>query len=368
MSEIRELYRVEGLPVFQNRMFANAQTAIDCARGNVVLVQDGNTGLIYNRDFDPDLLDYGADYQNEQGISVAFKEHLRNVSSIIGRHLEGRSLIEVGCGKGAFLEQLQRDGYEITGLDPAYEGSNRAIRKEYFSSSTGIKADGIILRHVLEHVADPVSFLALLRDANGGQGKIYVEVPCLDWIMSHRAWFDIFYEHVNYFRLSDFQRMFGKVFEAGRTFGGQYLSIVADLSSLRKPSADSTPPFAFPPNFGDSIGEYAAFLGRKSQSDNVGQSVAVWGGASKGVIFTLQMQRSGIPIEIVVDVNIAKQGKFLPATGARVHSPQEAMEKLAHGADVFVMNSNYLAEIRDMTENRYQYIPVDDAANQGSGL
>ena len=56
-------------------------------------------------------------------------------------------------------------------------------------------------------------------------------MPCLDWICKHRAWFDIFYEHVNYFRLTDFQRLFQRIEDSGHLFGGQYLYVVAELAS-----------------------------------------------------------------------------------------------------------------------------------------
>jgi hypothetical protein len=78
----------------------------------------------------------------------------------------------------------------------------------------------------------PYDFLCQLRDANGGGGMIYIEVPCFDWILSERAWFDIFYEHLNYFCLTDFDRMFDRVIQKGRFFGDQYLYVVADLASL----------------------------------------------------------------------------------------------------------------------------------------
>ena len=94
-----------------------------------------------------------------------------------------------------------------------------------------------MLRHTLEHMRQPVDFLADVLRANGGRGDIYLEVPCFDWIRSHRAWFDIFYEHVNYFRLDDFHRMFGTVRESGHLFGGQYLYAIADLATLRAPHA-----------------------------------------------------------------------------------------------------------------------------------
>src|SRR4051812_26545851 len=217
-----EIFRAERLPVFQNRMFDTATQARECVRGDLVLVQDPTTGLVSNRTFDPALVDYDADYQNEQGHSAVFREHLQAVSDIVTRHLKGCELIEVGCGKGLFLEQLQRDGFRITGLDPTYEGTNPAVVREYFTAETGLRAGGLILRHVLEHVQDPLDFLARIREANGGAGTIYIEVPCLDWIAERRAWFDLFYEHVNYFRLDDFHRLFGTVLESGRAFGGQY--------------------------------------------------------------------------------------------------------------------------------------------------
>ena len=211
MSNHQELFRIEGMPIFQNRMYPSADAARNCVTGDVVLVQNLDTGLVYNGAFDPSLVIYDRDYQNEQANSSAFQQHLDDVAGLIHEHLAGKSLIEVGCGKGGFLEKLADMGFEITGMDPAYEGDNPAIRREYFTPESATTADGVVLRHVLEHIPDPVSFLEGISDPNGGGGLIYIEVPCLDWILEHHSWFDVFYEHVNYFRLSDFERMFGKV-------------------------------------------------------------------------------------------------------------------------------------------------------------
>jgi SAM-dependent methyltransferase len=358
MTGYRKLYEAKQLPVFQNRMYHSEHQARDCPKGDVVLVQDLETGLIFNQAFDPELMQYDTDYQNEQAESVVFQRHLEKMSDVVVRHFQGKSLLEVGCGKGRFLEQLQRLGFQITGLDPTYEGSNPSVIKKYFTPEIGLRADGIILRHVLEHIQHPVAFLSDIREANGGVGKIYIEVPCFDWICAHRSWVDIFYEHVNYFRLSDFDRMFGTVHESGRTFGGQYLYLVADLATIRSPKYDTSDRVGFPDQFLRPIDRWASRL-RGQLTDN-GSSAAIWGGASKGVIFALFMQRAGAKIDVVVDINPAKQGKFIAATGLRVQSPDEAMARLASGADLFVMNSNYLQEIQELTEYRYNYLAVDD--------
>jgi len=357
MTRRRELYRASQLPVFQNRMFHSEQAARDCAKGDVLLVQDLDTGLIFNHAFRPELMQYDADYQNEQAESVVFQRHLEQMSNLVVKHFHGDSLLEVGCGKGRFLELLQELGFDIKGVDPTYEGSNPAVIKEYFTPALGVRADGIVLRHVLEHVKDPVGFLSNIRDANGGTGKIYIEVPCFDWICAHRSWFDIFYEHVNYFRLSDFSRMFGVVHEAGHAFGGQYLYIVADLATIRSPKCDAADQVEFPTDFLGPVNQYVNRV--KTQSADHGSPAAIWGGASKGVIFSLFMQRAGAKIDLVIDINPAKQGKYLAATGFRVHAPEEAIAKLTSGADLYVMNSNYLREIQEQTAHQFNYILVE---------
>lgn len=342
------LYQQTDFPVFQQRMYSSSDEARNCPRGDIRLVQDDLTGLVFNAAFQPELMEYDVDYQNEQAHSAVFKGHLEQVAAIVERTMGTDELIEVGCGKAYFLELLQSRGCSITGFDPTYEGENPAVQKRYISADMTLSANGIVLRHVLEHVPDPVEFLAGLRDVNGG-GLIYIEVPCFDWIVDNRAWFDIFYEHVNYFRRQDFSRMFGRVVESGHLFGGQYIYVVADLSTLKTPTATPADKIALPEDFLDSA------IG----ADRVAhKGAAVWGAASKGVIYSLLRERAGNPVRVLIDINPAKCGKYVPATGLRVVSPEDAMATLEPGADIVVMNSNYLDEIRQITRDRFNVIGV----------
>ena len=69
-------------------------------------------------------------------------------------------------------------------------------------------------------------------------------------------------------------------------------------------------------------------------------------------------------VDRVVDINPTKQGRYFPLSGVRVSSPQEAMDTLPEGANLFVMNSNYFEEIKRMTGGRYVYHAVDSASFQ----
>ena len=349
----RELLRLSGLPVYQNKMFPTARAARNCERGDLVLVQHSATGLVHNEAFDPGLLSYDESYQNEQAHSAAFKTHLDEVLDLVDRHFAGGSILEVGCGKGAFLDMMRERGLQATGIDPAYEGNAPHIVRASFAPGLGVGADAVVMRHTLEHIPDPIAFLDLIRRANDGGGLIYIEVPCLDWILEHRAWFDFFYEHVNYFRLGDFQRLFGRVLAAGRLFGGQYLYVVADLASLRNAGAlGPADPVSLAPGFFGGVDRclaLAAGPGRK----------AVWGAAAKGVMFAHHLMAHGVPLDFAIDINPAKQSGHLAGTGLQVLSPETGLACLSAGDQVFVMNSNYLGEIVRAGGDTLQYFALD---------
>jgi hypothetical protein len=344
----RLLYRQHGFPIFQNRTYSTVAEASSCSRGDIELVEDEVSGLIYNASFEPDRIVYDSEYHNEQGLSGVFQRHLECVADLVSEQLGKDRIVEIGCGKGTFLRLLASRGIDVTGFDPAYEGDNPRIAARLFRPEERMFAKGIVLRHVLEHIHDPFKFLYQLREANGGCGLLYIEVPCLEWILSHNAWFDIFYEHVNYFRLSDFGRMFGRVIHASRLFGGQYLGVVVDLASLRSPQIDPSDRVEFRSEFGPA----PMVAGHR-------ESVVVWGAASKGVIFALLQRRDGKSIDFVVDINPAKQGRYLPVTGLRVYSPAEALRLLPEGAMIYVMNSMYLEEIKELSENRFRYVRIE---------
>ena len=350
---MRELYRIEDLPTLQNRVYLTAQEAIKCNRGNVILVQDDKTGLIFNNAFDPNLLIYDHNYQNEQAHSPSFQAHLEQVAKIIARYAKNKDLIEIGCGKGWFLEMLSQRGHRITGVDPAYEGSSPHIVRKPFSQDLGIHGDFLILRHVLEHIPSPLLFLQEILRCNDGHGLIYIEVPCFDWIMHKRAWFDIFYEHVNYFRMNDFKNMFKNIIECGPLFGGQYIYVLADLSSLRQPQASEID------KINTNIPFLHSFMNHASIYAENKKKILVWGAASKGVIFSLYMQRVGLTPSHIVDINPEKQGKYIPGTGLLIENPSSATKKLHQKDIILIMNSNYIEEIIKSTNNKFIYRTID---------
>ena len=354
-DHLLQLFTMQNLPVQQNRIYDSLIEAKKCPCGDMNLVQNLQTGLIYNAAFDKELMEYDENYQNEQSHSEIFLGHLSEVRELLKEHFSHKKMVEIGCGKGRFLELMSDAGFDILGVDPAYDGVSKKVIKSYFTPELDIKAEVIILRHTLEHVDNPVEFLQSIANANQNRGYIYIEVPCFDWILKNNAWFDIFYEHVNYFRMEDFLNIFTELFDIGHLFGGQYLYVIADLNKITNKTTRDIKPVKLPNGFFRGIDICAKKIQESGEKNNV-----VWGASSKGVIFCHYLaEKKDLFPEFMIDINPVKQNKLAPVTGLNIYGPEKAMATLNDNDNVYVMNSNYLEEIISATNNRYCYIPVD---------
>lgn len=101
----------------------------------------------------------------------------------------GEKLLDVGCGIGVFLKEVQRLGYMVTGID--FDKENVKIAKEQFcvrevfcntleefvSSYPNRKFDIITFFEVLEHIENPNTFVELVKKALKSGGYIALSVP-----------------------------------------------------------------------------------------------------------------------------------------------------------------------------------------------
>lgn len=324
--------------------------------------------LVENDRFDAALIKYDENYQNSVILSVTFQEYLQNIVHIIGaRHAATTKIVEVGCGKGDFIAQLEANGFRnVTGYDETYDGTSPRIEKRYLTERDQINAELLILRHTLEHIAKPHNFLQMLQKANSGQGTIFIEVPDFDWILRNNAFYDIAYEHVNYFTLEALANLFdGNVLEKGKLFDGQYIYVMARLSDLSKrykieyQEKDNWRFIAFEdlfPKFIETIRTIEARIEKK-------RYVFIWGGAGKGGTFCHHLKTLSPAImqklKFAVDINPKKVGKYLPSSLVRIASKDEFFD--AAGADDFLIIANpiYTDEIkRELLNNGLRDIEI----------
>ncbi len=334
---VRELFIQKRVPLFQNKVFLKEDDARKSPYGQVRLVQSLNTGFVFNQTFDENLMNYDVNYHNEQTNSECYKKHQDNVFDLLKEFsIKEKKVVEIGCGKGHFFNIMQENKVDCTGFDPAYEGNDPNIIKDYFSAKYNLNADLIVLRHTLEHIGDPHTFLHEIAIANNYKGYIFIEVPAFEWIVEKKAFWDIFYEHCNYFTQETLAAMFGNAL-TGKLFGNQYIYCYASLESLKKiiPQQSVVPVWDL--SFTAKMNEWENFV-----SEN--QDIIIWGAGAKGSTFLNLVDPDGINIKAVIDINPEKQNKFIALSGHPIYGPEKLSDLVC--SHIIVMNENYLAEIK----------------------
>lgn len=336
------------IPVMNNRLSDTYNDAMKYPLGKLKLIET-DWGL-KNDAFDETLVIYDANYHNNQSLSKAFQIHIDNVIDVISPYLKNKTnlTVEIGCGSGYFVELLQNQKINVMGYDPTYNGNNPIIIKEYFNENSHIKADFLILRHVLEHIINPKDFLYKLFNANGNAGKIYIEVPSLDWIINNSSYFDFTYEHCNYFSERGLASLFDKVIEKGVLFGGQYQYVIAEIGSYNPNRVKQNESYSFD-DVEDKLHLHKQLL--KSYD-----SIYVWGASGKGATFCQLMYENENEMEHesnivgLIDINPEKFGKYVPLTGNKVYEYESTMGN--EDTIFLVLNDEYYEEINAMCGNR----------------
>lgn len=338
------IFKQNKVPVFQNKVYPTIEAALSADYGAVELVQSNTSGFIFNTAFNPELMNYDLNYQNEQSNSQIFREHLSHVMHTLKDFgINNKKVVEIGCGKGVFFDMMLEDGIDCVGFDPTYEGDNPKIIKEYFDESyNDINADVILMRHTLEHIPNPFSFLREIAKANNFKGMLFVEVPTFDWIREKESFWDIFYEHCNYFTENSLSTMFDDAI-TGNFFGGQYIYLWADLSKLKETIGNVKFKSQSELVFTDAISSYIKLL-------NTYESFAIWGAGAKGSTFLNLLDPDRKIVDYVIDINPAKQNKHIAGTGHPIYSPEKLDEKPIDA--IIVMNENYITEIKSIIKDR----------------
>lgn len=360
-------FEVEQVPVFCNVLWPTREEALGAARGDLRLGFCEACGHIFNYAFNPDLLAYDQAYENSLHFSPRFRQYAEALADrlISAYDLVGKRVIDVGCGKGDFLELLCAKGVgEGIGFDPSYEdrlaseeaaGRVTIVRDLYSPKYAGYQADLVSCRHVLEHVQRPRRFMQTVRQAIGeaSDTAVFFEVPNVLFTLRELAIWDLIYEHCSYFSPASLAYLFGacgfEVRDISEAFAGQYLTIEAfpkeEAASNRKPA--STAPSglrqdvaAFARRYAEKV---AAWKCRLSEAEQKKQRVVIWGAGSKGVTI-LNILAARNQVEYAVDINPRKQGKHVAGTGHKI-VPPEFLRTYEPDA-VILMNAVYEDEVR----------------------
>jgi SAM-dependent methyltransferase len=360
------------VPVHQNLLYAEPAAAVSARRGDLEMVACPVCGLLFNRAFDLALMSYGVGYDNDQLHSPVFREHVEAMArrAARGGRLAGRRVLEIGCGDGSFLCRLLELGDSATtgiGFDPSYAGPPTAadgraqFRRRYYRAEPDLEADVAVLRHVIEHVPDPVG---LLRDTSAALGAssdpaVWLETPDAGWIMDGGVFWDLFYEHCCLFTPRSLATAAARA-GLGRSrtdtvFGNQYLW---QEFSPGRPGVEGLAP-------GQMLERTRAFaVSERRQLERWSRrldelrprGLAIWGAGAKGVTFVNLLDPELVRVRCLVDVNPGKQSHYVAGTGHPIVAP-DGLADLGVGT-VLVLNPNYVREVEAQAREAGQRVQV----------
>lgn len=116
------------------------------------------------------------------------EKEISYVRKILG---EGNfSLLDIGCGTGWTTNMWLNSGFEATGLEPselraglASERYNLKVLSVYLENLNTLETfDVVILRHLVEHFADPYGMLVKARSLLKPHGAVVIVVPNINCI------------------------------------------------------------------------------------------------------------------------------------------------------------------------------------------
>ncbi|MBL8899645.1 MAG: class I SAM-dependent methyltransferase [Planctomycetes bacterium] len=352
----------EGVATNCVQLWSTAAEARAVPRGTLRIECCTRCGHLWNSAFDPSRVVYTPEYDASLHFSPRFQRYVEElVARLVAElPLRGRHLLEIGCGKGEFLDLLcRRGGCRGVGFDTSFSGALPADaawtveRRAFSAAERGLSADLVASRHVLEHIEDPLAFVEAMRATleRSALGALFLEVPNGEWILRDLGIWDVIYEHVSIFTPLSLHALLHRAGLGVRwmesAFEGQYLRALA----LREDRAHAAPPtaaledqLALVERFGATYRAKIADWGRRLEAlARAGRRAALWGAGAKGSTFLALVQPLDA-IHHVIDIHPRKVGRHVPITGHRVEAP-EALR--GSGVDaILVMNPAYAQEIR----------------------
>lgn len=359
---VEDFFTLTGVPAQDGVLWETHEAAIRAPRGDIQLVFCRSCGYIGNQLHDPSKVQFTG-YDVSLQHSPMFRLFMRELAErLIARYdLRHKTILDIGCGKGAFLSTLcaAGDNHGI-GFDPSCnEGDAGAAQvtfiKDYYSRGySDYAADLIACRHVIDILGDPVQFLSMVRENIGeNRSVVYFESPDALYTFSNHILWNIVYEHKSWFTLESYRRLFERcgfeIIEVSRCWNNEYLGLEAipalqpGVRSSRNPSALEETAAAcqsFAAEFSHTMKTWSDRLALlRSEHRNV----ALWGSGARGIAF-LNLFPTNDLIRTVIDINPMRQGKYLPVTAQRVEAPG-IVSTLALDF-IIISNPTYEREIR----------------------
>lgn len=245
-----------------------------------------------------------------------------------------KKVLEIGCNCGAFLKILRdKSGAEVLGVEPAktmekiWKKRNLDVINDYLNEESAEELtkygpfDIIYLRHVYEHVDNPLDLIKYLVGLLDNNGSIVIEVPYLPSIIKFNRHENISYSHLHQYSIKSLSAIFSQFkmglsnFDLVSNDGGSIIAyfkkdIKTDKSLFENNLKQDFKKFL-------SSGIRLKSLVRSNLTKYDGLNIAGYGAGAKGqhLIHVLELEKF---LSNVIDDTPGIKGKYIPGTDIKI--------------------------------------------------
>ena len=266
---------------------------------------------------------------------------------------ENKKILEVGCGKGEYLDLLRKAGAkEVIGLEFSEDNiaaANKAgfiVQQGYldagFKPPSNFQFDAFAIFSFLEHWPNPNEGLALLHSFLNDGASGLVEVPNFELILSKGLYSEFTTDHIFYFDKKSFTFLLEKNGFEVISVESIWYDYILSARVRKKSSLDIG-------NFLKIQNSVKSQLNTFIDQFDLNQ-VAIWG-AGHQALAVIAMAGIASRIKYVIDSAPFKQGKYTPATHLPIVSPELLLSDPVQS--VVIMAAGYSDEIANTLRSAY---------------
>ena len=272
-------------------------------------------------------------------------------------NLTNKKVLEVGCGKGEYLEILSTVGAEAHGIEYSIQSVDYCVNNN-LSVSQGFlgdkhsdienqKFDGFMCLSFMEHWPDPNKVLGELSKILNEGSIGLIEVPNFNMILEKGLYSEFISDHLMYFTketlIFTLQLNGFEVLSCKSIWHNYILSAV--VRKRVKTNLD------FFENFKNKVKYDLDFFIKKFPE----KRVAIWG-AGHQALATISLTKIEKNIKYIVDSAVFKQGRYSPSSHIKIVSEDKLIEDPVDA--LIIMAGSYSDEIIKIMKSKYPLIEI----------
>lgn len=308
---------------------------IELKQGELIISICSNCGHIQNVGYEESKeSQYNEQYLSSSSYSDISKAHYKTTIEKLLKKCslsKNSKVIEIGCGDGYFLSLLANQhidcyGYEPSGIFNFIADNNHMTLYNLFydNKSDNNQYDLFILRHVLEHLANPLETLKDIKSK-----YLFFEVPSAEYLIENKMYSDFYYDHISYFTKRSVICFLNKInyelVDMSISSLTEFHGVLAKKKTSNIKDNKLLPDIISPKllhNFSQSFASFKKRLRAIVQDYNAnGKSITVWGAGARGITTLMHLNIPREMIDYIIDSDERKIGKYIPSFSAEIKSP-----------------------------------------------